>query len=89
MATATANINAEVFEDVLDPHAAWILLLDAFASGHWRVVRTQAEDLLGWMDLGGEPPYFCGKITDRSWNRHMVRHACKLARLIARRRLRG
>jgi len=73
----------------MDPKSAWLLLLDALQSGHWRVVREQAEDLLEWIDLGGQPPEIHGKATDRFWNRHVAIYACRLARLIARRRLRG
>jgi len=74
----------------LDPHAAWLLMLDALQSGHWRVVREQADDLLKWMELGESPPNIAnGKVTDPQWNRHVVVYSCKLARLIARRRLRG
>ncbi len=74
----------------MDPQAAWLLLLDAFQSGHWRVVREQADDLLDWLALGGNPPDLSGgKVSDRAWNRQVAVHACKLARLIARRRLRA
>jgi len=73
----------------MDPRSAWLLLLDALESGHWRVVREQAEDLLEWIDLGGQPPDINGKVTDHFWNRQVAVYACKLARLIARRRLRG
>jgi hypothetical protein len=40
----------------IDPQAAWLLLLDALASGHWRVVRNQAQDLLDWIHLGEAAP---------------------------------
>lgn len=74
----------------MDPQAAWLLMLDALESGHWRVVREQAEDLLYWMEMGEPPPDINqGKVTDRTWNRQVAIYACKLARLIARRRLRG
>lgn len=74
----------------MDPQAAWLLMVDALESGHWRVVREQAQDLLEWMALGGFPPDVClRKVTDKDWNRHLAIYACKLARLIARRKLRG
>ena len=74
----------------MDPQAAWLLLIDALGSGHWRVVREQAEDLLNWLELNGLPPDTSnGKVTDHFWNRQIAVFACKLARLIARRRLRG
>ncbi len=74
----------------MDAQAAWLLMLDALESGHWRVVREQAEDLLEWMEMGEPPPDINhGKVTDRTWNRQVAIYACKLARLIARRRLRG
>lgn len=74
----------------MDPQAAWLLLVDALESGHWRVVRGEAEDLLEWMRMGESPPNISnGKVTDRFWNRQIAVYACKLARLIARRRLRG
>ena len=73
----------------MDSKAAWLLLVDALESGHWRVVREQAEDLLEWMELGGPPPEINGKAADRFWNRQVAVYGCKLARLIARRRLRG
>jgi hypothetical protein len=74
----------------MDPQAAWLLLVDALESGHWRVVREQAQDLLEWMEMGGFPPDISqGKVTDRYWNRQIAVYSCKLARLIARRRLRG
>jgi hypothetical protein len=72
----------------MDPQGAWLLLLDAMETGHWRVVREQAHDLRIWIELGGQPPNISNKMTDRSWNRQVVLHACKLAQLIARRRLR-
>jgi hypothetical protein len=87
---ATAVKESDMGCNEMDPQAAWLLLLDALESGHWRVVREQAEDLLDWMNLGGLPPNVSSdKVTDRSWNRQIAVHACKLARLIARRRLRG
>ncbi len=74
----------------LDPQAAWLLLVDAIATGHWRVVREQAEDIRDWIELGGPPPNVSGdKVTDRHWNRQLALYACRLARFIARRRLRG
>jgi len=74
----------------MDPQAAWLLMLDALETGHWRVVREQAEDLLDWIEMGEPPPDINkGKVTDRTWNRQVAVYACKLARLIARRRLRG
>ena len=74
----------------MDPQAAWLLLLDAMETGHWRVVREQAQDIRDWIELGGSPPNVSnGKVTDRSWNRQVALYACKLARFIARRRLRG
>ncbi len=74
----------------MDPQAAWLLLVDALESGHWRVVRGEAEDLLEWMKMGEPPPNISnGKVTDRFWNRQIAVYACKLARFIARRRLRG
>lgn len=73
----------------MDPQAAWLLLVDALESGHWRVVREQAQDLLEWMEMGESPPNISnGKVTDRQWNRQIAVYSCKLARLIARRRLR-
>jgi hypothetical protein len=73
----------------MDPQAAWLLLLDAMATGHWRVVREQAQDIRDWIELGGIPPNVSnGKVTDQSWNRQVALYACKLARFIARRRLR-
>jgi hypothetical protein len=54
------------------------------------VVREQAEDLLNWLEMDGFPPDIgSGKVTDRYWNRQIAVYACKLARLIARRWLRG
>lgn len=73
----------------MDPQAAWLLLLDALEAGHWRVVRCQAEDLLDWIKMGESPPNTNGKVTDRFWNRQVALYCCRLARLIARRRLRG
>ena len=73
---------------VLDPQTAWMLLLDAMETGHWRVVREQAEDLREWIELGGRPPALSPKATNEAWNRQVVLFACKLAELIARRRLR-
>ena len=87
--TATAKSNDLWTGEDMDPQAAWLLMLDAFESGHWRVVQEQAQDLLEWLDLGGIPPVINSKVTDRGWNRQLTNHACKLARLIARRRLRG
>jgi hypothetical protein len=77
-----------VENSVLDPDGAWLLLMDAMETGHWRVVREQAQDLQQWINLGGAPPRISNKATDPSWNRLVVLYACKLARLIARRRLR-
>lgn len=74
----------------MDPQAAWLLMLDAMETGHWRVVREQAGDLIAWMQMGEAPPNVSsGKVTDRHWNGHIALYACRLARLIARRRLRG
>ena len=74
----------------MDPQAAWLLLMDAMATGHWRVVREQAQDIRAWIELGGLPPNVSNnKVTDRSWNRQLALYACKLARFIARRKLRG
>jgi hypothetical protein len=73
----------------MDPQGAWLLLLDAMETGHWRVVREQAQDVKDWLQLGGNPPNLSNKMTDRNWNRQVILYACKLARLIARRRLRG
>jgi hypothetical protein len=74
----------------MDPQAAWLLLIDALQSGHWLVVREQSEDLLEWLDLGGVPPDISNRrLPDRFWNRQVAVYACKLARLITRRRLRG
>jgi hypothetical protein len=65
-------------------------MLDALESGHWRVVREQANDLRDWLNMGGFPPDTSnGKVTDQFWNRQLSLYACKLARLIARRRLRA
>lgn len=72
-----------------DPQAAWLLLLDALATGHWRVVRCQAEDLRDWIQIGGVPPDTTnGKVSDPFWNRQIALYSSKLARLIARRQLR-
>lgn len=88
--TATAGKDADRSGMILDPHAGWLLMIDSIGSGHWRVVREQAEDLLEWMELGEPPPNITnGKVTDPQWNRHVAVYACKLAKLIARRRLRG
>ena len=74
----------------MDPQAAWLLLVDALETGHWRVVREQSEDLLDWLKMGGFPPDVSGgKVTYRYWNQQIALYSCKLARLIARRRLRG
>lgn len=91
MATETVGKDAERFgEIIMDPQAAWLLMIDAVESGHWRVVREQADDLLDWMEMGESPPNISnGKVADRQWNRQMAIYSCKLARLIARRRLRG
>ena len=91
MATETVGKDAERFEEIImDPQAAWLLMIDAVESGHWRVVREQAEDLLHWMEMGESPPNVSnGKVADRQWNRQIAIYSCKLARLIARRRLRG
>jgi hypothetical protein len=90
MATETADKDIDRSQQILDPHSAWLLMVDALSSGHWRVVRGQAEDLLDWMKIGESPPNICnGKMTDRQWNRQVAVYACRLARLIARRRLRG
>jgi hypothetical protein len=78
-----------VENSILDPHGAWLLLVDAMESGHWRVVREQADDLVEWIELGGLPPAITSKATDPAWNRQVVLFGCKLAGLIARRRLRG
>ena len=86
---ATAAKDTERSDSILDSHAAWLLMVDALESGHWRVVREQAEDLLEWMEIGEPPNISNGKLTDPQWNRHVVVYACKLAKLIARRRLRG
>ena len=90
-AMATVGKDADLLGEVaMDPQAAWLLLVDALESGHWRVVRGEAEDLLEWMKMGEAPPDIShGKVTDRFWNRQIAIYACKLARLIARRRLRG
>ena len=57
----------------LDPQAAWLLLLDAMATGHWRVVREQAEDIRDWIELGGHPPNVGNnKVTDQYWNRQLA-----------------
>lgn len=54
----------------MDVQAAWLLLVDAMESGHWRVVREQAEDLLAWIGMGESPPNISnGKVTDQFWNR--------------------
>lgn len=88
--TETADKDADRSGLILDPHAAWLLMLDALQSGHWRVVRGQAEDLLEWMKLGESPPDISnGKVADRQWNRLVAIYACRLAKLIARRKLRG
>lgn len=74
----------------MDPQAAWLLMLDAMETGHWRVVREQAQDIRDWIDLGGLPPNVSNaKVNDRAWNRQVALYACKLARFIARRQLRG
>ena len=74
----------------MDPQAAWLLLVDALESGHWRVVREQAEDLLAWIGMGESPPNTSnGKVTDQFWNRQVATYCCKLARLIARRQFRS
>ena len=52
-------------------------------------LSAQAQDLREWLEMGGFPPNISSKATDPFWNRQVVLHACKLARLIARRRLRG
>ncbi len=86
----TADKDADRSGLVLDPQAAWLLMLDALQSEHWRVVRGQAEDLLAWMKLGESAPDISnGKARNRQWNRQVAIYACRLARLIARRRLRG
>lgn len=91
MATETVGKDAErLGEIIMDPQAAWLLMIDAVESGHWRVVREQADDLLDWIEMGESPPNISnGKVADRQWNRQIAIYSCKLARLIARRRLRG
>lgn len=65
-------------------------MLDALETGHWRVVWEEAKDLLEWMKLGEMPPNISkGKFTVRQWNRLVATYACRVARLIARRQLRG
>lgn len=91
MATETADkATNQSTTFILDPQAAWLLMVDALQSEHWRVVRGQAEDLLEWMKLGESPPDISnGKARNGQWNRQVTIYACRLARLIARRRLRG
>jgi hypothetical protein len=88
---ATVNIDADPSRgSTMDPNAAWLMMVDALESGNWRVVRTHANDLLDWLHVGGFPPDISeGRVTDRYWNRQIAVYACKLAKLIARRRLRG
>jgi hypothetical protein len=74
----------------MDPPAAWLLLVDALEAGHWREVREHAQELLDWLERGGFPPDVSkGRVTNRYWNRQIAVYACNLARLIAKRRLRG
>ena len=74
----------------MDPQAAWLLMLDAMETGHRRGVREQAQDIRDWIDLGGLAPNVSNaKVNDRAWNRQVALYACKLARFIARRQLRG
>lgn len=88
-ATASPSSKREATLEI-DPQAAWLLLLDALATGHWRVVRCQAEDILEWIRIDGDPPDTShGKVNDRFWNRQIANYSCKLARLIARRQLRS
>lgn len=70
----------------MDPNATWVLLLQAIQSEDWKAVRDHAEDLEHWLDRGGFPPDTTnGAVADQYWNKRMARHACKLARGIARR----
>lgn len=72
----------------MDPNATWLLLLEAIQCKDWKAVRDHEEDLLDWLDRSGFPPNTSGIVTDHYWNKQMARHACKLAKAIAR-RLRG
>lgn len=57
MATQTPGKDANPTRAiVMDPQAAWLLMLDAMESGHWRVVREQASDLLEWMGMASYHP---------------------------------
>lgn len=87
----TVNIDADLFRgSTMDPNAAWQMMVNALESANWRVVQTHANDLLDWLHMGGFPPDISeGRVTDRYWNRQIAIYACKLARLIARRRIRG
>jgi hypothetical protein len=70
----------------MDPNATWLLLLEAIQTKDWKAVRDHAEDLLDWLDRSGFPPDTCsGIVRDHYWNKQMARHACKLAKAIARR----
>jgi hypothetical protein len=40
----------------MDPDAAWVTMLQAFADDEWEPALEHAEALLGWLRMGGFPP---------------------------------
>jgi hypothetical protein len=74
----------------MDPNATWTWLLEALDAGNWKAVRRCANDLLDWLASDGFPPDTSGgRVNDSYSNRQLAYYACKLAKVIARRRIRS